>query len=133
MYSNSILTHDLYFIASVFDGSQTTSTISMQTAIAVILAVVVAFCASKIASMQGRINALEEKQRPEASADQSTGLGEESSSVTVPREIVAAISAAVISSLGRNTRIVKVSPTSHESQAWSVEGRRNIFHSHSVR
>ena len=50
----------------------------------------------------------------------------------VPQAVVAAIAAAVYSTVGTRARIVKVSPV-RETLAWSAEGRRSIFGSHTTR
>jgi Na+-transporting methylmalonyl-CoA/oxaloacetate decarboxylase gamma subunit len=52
----------------------------------------------------------------------------------IPPEIRAAIAAAVHTSLQSPHRILEVShPPDPRLSAWSVEGRRQIFHSHTVR
>ncbi|MEI6035909.1 MAG: hypothetical protein WCS65_16710 [Verrucomicrobiae bacterium] len=49
----------------------------------------------------------------------------------IPPEIFAVIASAVYFSIGESHRIVSVSPAA--SLAWSREGRRSIFRSHSFR
>jgi hypothetical protein len=116
-------------LALVFDESQTSSGISLQTAITVILAVTVVFCAKKIMDMHERIVALESTKRVKATGATDGVLASE----PIAQEVVAAISAAVVATFGRGARIVKMNQSAQDSHAWSVEGRRNIFHSHSVR
>ncbi len=48
-------------------------------------------------------------------------------------EIRAAIIAAVYSVTGGSARVHEIHPVSPFVQAWSVEGRRQIFQSHSIR
>jgi hypothetical protein len=58
----------------------------------------------------------------------------QSSAQDVPPEIRAAIAAAVVFAVKTPHRILTVTQT-HDPRlsAWSVEGRRQIFHSHTVR
>jgi Na+-transporting methylmalonyl-CoA/oxaloacetate decarboxylase gamma subunit len=52
----------------------------------------------------------------------------------ISREIRAVIAAAVYVSLKGAHRIIEINPvTSAQTQAWSMEGRRQIFQSHRVR
>lgn len=52
----------------------------------------------------------------------------------IPPEVLAAIAAAVYDSLRTPHRILEVSqPPDPRLSAWSVEGRRQIFHSHTLR
>ncbi|MFA5262859.1 MAG: hypothetical protein WC378_03470 [Opitutaceae bacterium] len=116
-------------LAMVFDETQSSSGVSMQTAITVILAVIVVYCAKKIMEMHERIAALESRKPSE----KSEGTDSETVSGPISQEVVAAISAAVVTTFGRHARIIKMRQSPQESHAWSVEGRRHIFHSHSVR
>lgn len=50
-----------------------------------------------------------------------------------PVDTIAAIVAAVHVTLGSNHRILKIGAANHDRQAWSMEGRRQVFHSHKVR
>ncbi len=49
----------------------------------------------------------------------------------VPSDVYAAIVSAIFIALGDQQRIVSITPD--KSMAWSREGRRNIFGSHSLR
>jgi len=55
------------------------------------------------------------------------------SSDSIPPEILAVIAAAIHVTLGREARIVGVTPARLDDHTWSLEGRRQIFHSHKVR
>ena len=52
---------------------------------------------------------------------------------SVPPQIVAAISAAIHTTLRARYRIVSVGEICPHRQAWSAEGRRQVFSSHKVR
>lgn len=77
-----------------------------------------------IATLSDKISRLEK-----AGCCAAAGAG---SSDEVPPQVVAVIAAAVHATVGSRARIVKMSPV-QENAAWSAEGRRAIFHSHSVR
>lgn len=51
----------------------------------------------------------------------------------IPPETVAAITAAVHTTLRANLRILSIGEPCPKRQAWSVEGRRQVFSSHNVR
>lgn len=53
------------------------------------------------------------------------------SSAEVPADVFAAVVSAVYFTLGEQHRVISVSPA--ESLAWSREGRRSIFRSHTFR
>jgi hypothetical protein len=52
---------------------------------------------------------------------------------TISPDVLAVIAAAIHVTLGREARIVGVTPARIEDHTWSLEGRRQIFHSHKVR
>jgi len=52
-------------------------------------------------------------------------------SAEIPADVFAAVASAVYFTLGEQHRVVSVSPV--ESLAWSREGRRSIFRSHTFR
>lgn len=51
----------------------------------------------------------------------------------IPAHTVAAISAAVHTTLNARARILSIGEAHANRQAWSVEGRRQVFQSHKVR
>jgi hypothetical protein len=51
----------------------------------------------------------------------------------IPPETVAAISAAIHTTLRAHHRILSVGEVNPQRQAWSAEGRRQVFSSHKVR
>lgn len=98
----------------------------MRTALLFVILVVLVFCIKLVTEMRQRLQSLESKLD---SAVQVPDFEEDS----LPPEIVAAISAAVVCTVGTEQRIVSVAPVTHEKMAWSLEGRRQVFQSHKLR
>lgn len=80
-----------------------------------------------IATLSDHIRKLESGSCASASASRATQNEDE-----VPPQVVAVIAAAIHATAGARARIVRMTPL-HEKAAWSAEGRRSIFGSHSVR
>ncbi len=78
------------------------------------------------------IATLSEQIRRLESGGRTACTGNNAHSEEIPAHIVAVISAAVYATAGNRARIVKMTSLD-ETLAWSAEGRRAIFHSHSVR
>lgn len=97
------------------------------------LAVAVFFVGKIVhASVQASHKAMLVPAAPVAPAD-SAEVGA-SGTEEISRELRAVISAAVYVSLKGSYRILEINPaTSVQTQAWSMEGRRQIFQSHRVR
>ena len=81
-----------------------------------------------IATLSEQIRRLENG----GACSRSTSSHSSTASEEIPAHIVAVISAAVYATAGTRARIVKMSSID-ETLSWSAEGRRAIFHSHSVR
>lgn len=109
--------------AILFDDAQKSGQISVSTAITVTLAVVVVYCAKRILELNDRIQNLEIRYSTTKTPKEDR----------IPAPIVAAITAAVVSTYGPTARIVDMQSIIEERRAWSLEGRRIIFSSHNVR
>ncbi|GAB4174628.1 MAG: hypothetical protein Fur0032_14340 [Terrimicrobiaceae bacterium] len=101
-----------------------------------ILAVVGLVLLSKaLVDLKARVAAIESgktnPKRPPAAATVPEEAVAAGAVPSISPEIHAVIAAAVFSTVGSNTRIVSVSPTSN--LIWSREGRRAVFDSHRVR
>lgn len=71
--------------------------------------------------------------KPE-SKSQKTADGAQSPQEEIPAEIRVVIAAAVVAALDRSCHIVEITrATDVRLQAWSLEGRRQIFSSHHLR
>lgn len=99
------------------------SALSLTTGLLIIVSLVLLWCVSLIIDLRRRLLSVESLSAP----------ARRPASEAIPAEVVAAISAAVVATFGRNMRIVTMSRPTEESHAWSLEGRRHIFHSHKVR
>lgn len=95
-----------------------------------LLIVAVVWLASTVSSLRNEVSALKEaltvrpKAAPAVAASAPTGPTSEE---------VAAIAAAVRCVLGAGARVVAVVPPDANAQAWSREGRREVFQSHQLR
>jgi hypothetical protein len=113
------------------------SPVSLQTAILVLLVAGVLFCLKALSDLRARIAALEGQASapsPRAAAAAPAALpSPAAASGELSPEIVAVIAAAVHVTLGSGHRIVGITPSGRDDLVWSLEGRRQIFHSHKVR
>ena len=137
------ITH-LPFLASISQAvaqtSSSSNAISFQTALLVIIAGALLFLAKNLASLNRRLASLEaaKTQAPlptpkPVAPTASLQLSPASPSDTVAPQIVAAISAAIHTTLRARHRIISVGEICPNRQAWSAEGRRQVFSSHKVR
>lgn len=106
--------------------------ISFQTALLVLVAGALLVLAKNLATLNRRLAALEnpgQAARPSSAASPHacSGYG------AIPPHVIAAISAAVHTTLAGRARILAVGPLCPSRQAWSAEGRREVFRSHRVR
>lgn len=108
-------------------------------ALALVGIVLLAF---QIGFLRARVAALEErKAEPAANVDTAPSAippvplppvaGEVGGALSA--ELLAVITAAVHIACGPECRIAGISPVSTPENVWSLEGRRQIFHSHKVR
>lgn len=108
--------------------------VSLQTAALVFLVVAVIYCVRALATLRARVADLEADRSPAANTPAPLPVA---SAVALSDELLAVITAAVHVALpvGRY-RIAGISAAAHapaDHHAWSLEGRRQIFHSHKVR
>lgn len=113
--------------ASVAAASQTSDPISFQTALLVIIAGALLFLAKNLAKLNNRLATVEAVSRAPFAPREASGAG------VVEPEVVAAISAAIHTTLGARHRIISVGEIYPNRLAWSAEGRRQVFGSHKVR
>jgi hypothetical protein len=101
--------------------------IDTQTALLLVVVVLLALVLGALADVRRRIGRLEAAPAPEpAPAARSAGA-------RLPGELVAVLAAAAAAAVGRAHRIVAVRAVAPEAQAWSLEGRRQVFQSHHIR
>ena len=112
-------------LAALSASPDSSSSVDVRTALLFAILVAMVFCIKIVAEMRQRLLALEAK------IEEAPAAAEESSTLTP--EIVAVISAAIITTVGSNHRIVSVAPIGQEKLAWSLEGRRQVFQSHKLR
>jgi len=120
--------------SSVETASQTSDPISFQTALLVIIASALLLVAKNLASLNHRISSVESGKT--SNNRQDGAIGTQHSAMPagmVAPEVVAAISAAIHTTLKGNHRIISVGQICASRQAWSAEGRRQVFSSHKVR
>lgn len=104
--------------------------ISFQTALLVIIAGALLFVAKNLAGLNSRIASIESGR---ISAKRPGVAPSASASGMISPEVIAAISAAIHTTLKGRTRILSVGQICPDRQAWSAEGRRQVFSSHKVR
>lgn len=106
--------------------------VDFRTALLLILTGGLLFLAKATADLYRRIQTIESGNSPEAIVPNQPSVAPVSpAGERIAPEILAVISAAVaVSMKGTPHRIVAISPA---PQAWSLEGRRQIFQSHTVR
>jgi hypothetical protein len=120
-----------------------TSAVSIPTALLILLALAVVLLAGALAKLRARVASLETQtvtatnETPDASLATPRLTSQAATHATdseIPSaEILAAIAAAIHVTLAGQARIVGVTPAHNEDRVWSLEGRRQIFHSHKVR
>jgi hypothetical protein len=119
--------------------------VSLSTGLLVVAIAALLVLARLVADLRARVTSLENSNAPASpgaslpasaatAAASSTPARPPSAQVdAVPPEILAVIAAAIHVTLGREARIVGVTPARIDDHTWSLEGRRQIFHSHKVR
>lgn len=131
-----------------------TTTIDFQTALLILIAVALVIVVQKLIGLSRRLDTLESKGQsesttparlesgatssvPTSSSASSTGVAKTASTAphteVLSTETFAAIAAAIHTVMRRPVRILSIGQATSERQAWSVEGRRQVFHSHQVR
>jgi Na+-transporting methylmalonyl-CoA/oxaloacetate decarboxylase gamma subunit len=94
----------------------------------VVVTIVLVAVTRKLSRLHRRIEVLETTAPfPKQTAEPAAKNG------TIPPETVAAISAAIHTTLRGRHRILSVGEINVQRQAWSLEGRRQVFSSHKVR
>ncbi len=115
------------------------SPISVPTALLIILGIALIFVAKSVSTLRARVEALEARPAvaPAPAAPVArAAVPQTAASDAPPPEILAVIAAAVHVALEGRGRVIGVRPVSAVPGAevmWSLEGRRQIFHSHKVR
>jgi len=112
----------------VTDPAASIGPIDLKTALLITLVVVTVVLIAvtrKLTRLHRRIEVLETTAPFSAEPTSKNGV--------IPPETVAAISAAVHTTLRGRLRILSVGEINAQRQAWSLEGRRQVFHSHKVR
>jgi hypothetical protein len=115
--------------------------ISVQTALLLIMAAVLAVVVKELVGMRRRLTKLERQTRAPSALNSSPTATAASPTVApavapggLDGETMAAISAAVYMSYGSRSRILAImAPTPDHVKEWSAEGRRQVFQSHRVR
>ena len=105
---------------------------SFETALLVVVTIGLFVLAKIVLSLREEIRELKAARKPPAAVPAPAPVAalapvEEE----VPSDVYAAIVSAIFIALGDQQRIVSITPD--KSMAWSREGRRNIFGSHSLR
>jgi len=114
-------------------GSQTSAPISLQTVLLIIIAGALLYLAKNLAKLNNRVTSVEAVHEAATRAPfASQRLAAPAPSAVEP-EVVAAISAAIHTTLRAHHRIISIGEINAHHQAWSAEGRRQVFSSHKVR
>jgi len=124
----------LQLLATAYPSLETTpqtSPISFQTALLVLLVGALLILAKKLTDLNQRLAQVELRTRPPFPAEAKTEPSR-TDRVIAP-ETIAAICAAIHTTLGSRARLVAVGEICPKRQDWSAEGRRLIFQSHKVR
>ncbi len=112
-------------VAAPAAGGLETSTVLLG-----LLLVAVGWLATSVSHLRNEVAALKEaltvRPKPAAAAPPPAPAGPTT-------EEAAVIAAAVHCLFGANARVVAVVPPSDHAQAWSREGRREVFQSHQIR
>jgi hypothetical protein len=109
--------------------------ISFQTALLVIIAGTLVFLAKSLSGLNSRLTQIESDGENASGRTSGTTPVRHNAmpSGVVPPEVVAIISAAIHTTLKGRHRIISVGQICPNRQAWSAEGRRQVFSSHKVR
>jgi hypothetical protein len=112
--------------------------VSISTALLFLLVVSQAVMVAALVKLQARIDALLEQGAPPALISAAPAAGApaahaSSATLAVTGEMLAVIAAAVHVTLAGRAQIVGITPIQSEERAWSLEGRRQIFQSHTLR
>ncbi len=119
--------------------------VSLSTGLLVVAIAALLVIARLVSDLRARVTALENSDAPapsDAPRSASTSApavisapphAQSVSSEAVPPEILAVIAAAIHVTLGHGVRVIGVTPARIDDHTWSLEGRRQIFHSHKVR
>ena len=114
-------------VQNVAQAESPTSLIDFKTMLLVIVTVALFAVSRKLIGLHRRIEVLE------TTPPFPSSLPTQTTSNAIAQETVAAISAAVHTTLRSRLRILSVGQVSADRQAWSAEGRRQVFASHKVR
>jgi hypothetical protein len=114
-------------VQNVAQAESPTSLIDFKTMLLVIVTVALFAVSRKLIGLHRRIEVLE------TMPPFPSSLPTKATADTIAPETVAAISAAVHTTLRSRLRIISVGQVSPDRQAWSAEGRRQVFASHKVR
>lgn len=104
------------------------SLFDLKTVLLIVVTATLFFVAFKLMHMHRRLEALET-----ASPFPPAVLPSAPTKASLPPQTVAAISAAVHTTLSSRHKILSIGESNSDRQAWSLEGRRQVFHSHKVR
>lgn len=120
-------------------GAPEAPPVPIQTVILLVMLVMLGFIGKKVVDLGRTVRALEAKlgpahaQRHAAPPAGLAGAAAPGADGEPSPEVVAVIAAAAISVYGDHVRIVSVSESPSTVRPWSLEGRREIFASHSIR
>ena len=114
-------------VQNVAQAESPTSLIDFKTMLLVIVTVALFAVSRKLIGLHRRIEVLE------TAPPFPSSLPAQTTSNAIAPETVAAISTAVHTTLRSRLRILSVGQVSADRQAWSAEGRRQVFASHKVR
>ena len=109
---------------------------SFETALLVVVTIGLFVLAKIVLSLREEIRELKAARKPPAAVPAPAPVAAPVAALApveeeVPADVYAAIVSAIFIALGDQQRIVSITPD--KSMAWSREGRRNIFGSHSLR
>lgn len=98
-----------------------------------LLVVAVAWLALTVSNLRNEVASLKDALTVKPAAAPARPASVASEPVGPSAEEVAVIAAAVRCLLGASARVVAVVPPDANAQAWSREGRREVFQSHQIR
>jgi len=117
-------------VQNVAQAESPTRLIDFKTALLVIVTVALVAVSRKLIGLHRRIEVLETTPPfPAPGASRTPPLSRD----TITPETVAVISAAIHTTLRSRLRILSIGQICPHRQAWSAEGRRQVFASHKVR
>lgn len=109
--------------------------IEVETALLLLIAGALVYLAKLLADVRSRLTLLENRLKPRTGLQGSSGVPVSNAAAApepIPAHVLATIAAAVHYTLRVPHRLVAIAP-SQEFQAWSLEGRRQVFQSHQIR